>query len=872
MDLDIKDELLFRRCWLETANEFNHLEPAQSFSTVLYDSSQYLPLVGSGHFSMNSLHHIYQEETEKFNESSPQSQSESDEFVMTENQFQTQNENIILETSELGGGCWDESPCSVTERLMLAVGHLREFVEYSEILIQIWVPVERGGKTLLTTIDQPYSVNPKCKSLESYRNVSKTFHFTAENDFTDSAGLPGRAFLGKLPEWSPDVRFFRSDECPRRSYAYMYNISGCLALPVFGRGSGTCLAVVEIVTTTQKISYHLELEVVCKALEAVDLKSSQDFLPPRVKEFYQVAVPEISEILQSTCKTHRLPLALTWAPCVRQVKSGCEQFDEKGACYFSVVDSACLVADRDLLGFQEACSEQFLSQDQGIVGGAFTRMKQCFAPNISSFSKTQYPLSHHARMFNLHAAIAIPLRNIYTGKVECVLELFFPKDCQDINEQRHMWDLLAIVIQEACCSFQVIMDKDFETDMVADSDARPNIEGDPEFVSSPSQEGSLEELSFTPQVIEAREKENFFVSWDSPKEEPEEEVKQRTQWDKKSIASYYEQAFPEFRHLEHSFDNSVEHGQDFYIDWNPPLSSRKATKRKKTKTEKTVSLQVLRQYFAGSLKDAAKSIGVCPTTLKRICRQHGIDRWPSRKIKKVSHTLRKLQVVVDSVQGAKGLLQIDSFYTTFPELSSPKISTNSPSSSFKINDNNTRPNCGLLTDTKPLSISCGQNSGFSFTSSRGTKEPGNTLSGLSTGHASAVEDPVAALKRTCTQAQGNLEFLPSLEKNNNMYFVQEGGAFRVKATFGEENIRFSLQPNWGLRELQQEIAKRFNMQDFRGIDLKYVDNDQESVLLTCDDDLEECKDLFRCLQNHTIKMSLHRASSQQQNLRKECMW
>ncbi|XLR10519.1 hypothetical protein HN51_047162 [Arachis hypogaea] len=87
--------------------------------------------------------------------------------------------------------------------------------------------------------------------------------------------------------------------------------------------------------------------------------------------------------------------------------------------------------------------------------------------------------------------------------------------------------------------------------------------------------------------------------------------------------------------------------------------SRKQIEKKRSPVKKNVSLSVLQQYFSGSLKDAAKSL-VCPTTRKRICRQHGIARWPSRKINKVNR-LKKIQTVLNSVQGVEGGLKFDPY-------------------------------------------------------------------------------------------------------------------------------------------------------------------------------------------------------------------
>ncbi|KAB2051094.1 hypothetical protein ES319_A12G032600v1 [Gossypium barbadense] len=631
MDLDFMDQLLVEGCWLETSDGFNFMQPTPSTSTP---SPHCFPVSGSNTFPFTiNPHQMHQGETDiQF------APSQTDNLSKTRSQnwggvgnasSLSQTGSFIVEGTEMGSRWWigpkaeSGSSLSVKERLMQAIGYLKESTKDRDVLIQIWVPVTREGKHVLTTEGQPYSVNTNSKSLKIFRDVSKSYNFPAEEDSNKSVGLPGRVFLGKLPEWTPDVRFFRSEEYPRVSFALKYNVGGSLALPVFERASGTCLGVVEVVTTAQKINYHPELEYVCKALEAVDLRTSHNFSPPNVEacnELYQAALPEIAEVLRSVCKIYKLPLALTWAPCLSQGKSGCRHSDENYYNCVSTVDAACFVADDKFLGFLEACSEHHLFKGQGIVGRAFTTDKQCFATDITAFSKTNYPLSHHARMFKLRGALAIPLQSIFTGLVEFVLELFFPKDCHESEAQQQMLNSLSSFMQQACQSLHVVMDKELEEEVilpvkeaVVASDGISDKEETKFKLSSPN-ENSPEESSWIAHMMEAQQKgKGVYVSWEYQKEEPKEEFKMTTSWEETRQELFNKHVLSDFGLLHQNAGSiaSLEGGggDSSSSGGRHILARKKAGKKRRTKMEKTISLQVLRQYFAGSLKDAAKSIG-----------------------------------------------------------------------------------------------------------------------------------------------------------------------------------------------------------------------------------------------------------------------
>uniref|UniRef100_A0A165A654 RWP-RK domain-containing protein n=1 Tax=Daucus carota subsp. sativus TaxID=79200 RepID=A0A165A654_DAUCS len=874
MDFDLMDTLFDDGCWLAASP--SNFWP-QGLSPVASDfSSYYFSTTDAdniNHLEPNSLQEDFQEEEERLN------YSENVRLVW-ETSASLAPESSLVDGNRMNTSLWippsedPNSTTSVKNKLFQAFEHLKHHTR-DDFLIQIWVPVKKEGQNVLSTNNQPFSLDPKSKSLEWYRNVSSNYQFAAQEDSKEYFGLPGRVFLKKLPEWTADVRRLRREDFPRIDYAQQCNVRGSIALPVFERGSGACLGVVEIVTTGPDC--RPELDDVCKALEDRE------------------EVAEIKEILTSVCKRQNLPLAQTWVPCTQQSTEQCRSNGDM-AC-LSVDASACYyVQDEQVLSFHEACCKKHLLSNEGVVGRALMTNHPCFTTEISAFNEIEYPLAYHAKMARLHGAVAIRFRSIYTDSISFIIEFFLPIDCKDLEEQKQSVSLLSSQIRQLCHGSHFLPDVEIETENL--SPVRENSppggrlveEIHTKFVSSSSsEEATRDELSWISQMLEAQQKGNgISVSLGNQKQEPED-FNMNTDWIIPDGRFFSSGAEPSLHKniVQDKSRGTAKNGVELSsVKGQRSSGAKKAGEHRKLKAERTISLQVLRQYFAGSLKDAAASIGVCPTTLKRICRQHGISRWPSRKIKKVGHSLKKLQLVIDSVQGSEGAIQLSSFYTNFPELSSQNVTGTSSLSPSKI-DNQLKPQptqhreslLSPATTASQSTSSSSPSSSSSYCCSTEAKEAKVNANFSGTGDAPPA---VGVLKRALSDAklhdsvQEDTKFLvrshsyklfselPPLgslippQKGNNNQALKNGTSFRVKATLGEEKIRFSMPQYWGFTDLQREISRRFNIdiEDVNKLDLRYLDEDSEWILLTCNDDLVECIDIHRSSKSHTIKLSL----------------
>ncbi|XP_078433741.1 protein NLP2-like isoform X2 [Wolffia australiana] len=600
------------------------------------------------------------------------------------------------------------SPLTLADRMLRALSLFKESSS-GKILAQVWMPVQQSDGFVLSTSDQPYLLD---QILSGYREISRAFTFSAKEGPDSFPGLPGRVFLSRNPEWTPNVSYYSKNEYLRVNFALAHEVRGSLALPVFdSTADGSCCAVLELVTTKEKANFDHEREIICSALQAVNLKTvRRREHKQNISRIQRSVFAEIVDVLRTVCHAHALPMALTWTPCSyvdTDTWRGDPRLSEPTT--LRVQESACYVNDMRMVDFIHACSEGYLRRGQGVAGRAFESNFPFFSSDIKEYNMQEYPFVHHARRFGLTAAVAIRLRSTHSGNDDYVLEFLLPVNCKDSVDQQLLLDSLSATMQRVCRSLRTVSNAEVMVGGSACVDFRGG------WTDEKDKDSRLDQM----------------------------------------IGSQL--AFP--------------------------------FERKRSTAEKNISLSTLQQYFSGSLKDAAKNIGVCPTTLKRICRQHGISRWPSRKINKVNRSLKKIQTVIDSVQGVDGSLKYD------PRTGSFVAALHDPPEAADVaSDPTAHHSSSAMTD-----------------SSNGSQSSSQT----------AKRSP--------------------------------DGAVTVKATYREDTVRFKFAASGGQGRLMEEVGRRFQLSQ-GGFQLKYLDDEDEWVLLSTEEDLREAVEIMELAGGSSLKL------------------
>ncbi|XP_060216549.1 protein NLP9-like [Lycium barbarum] len=818
----------------------------------------------------------------------------------------------------------------LAERMLRALAMFKES-SGAGILAQVWLPMKNGDQYVLSTCEQPYLLD---QALAGYREISRKFTFDTETKPGSIPGLPGRVFSSRIPEWTSNVLYYKEAEYLRVQYAVDHEVRGSIAIPVFEDDAceTPCCAVLELVTMKEKPNFDLEMDHVCQALQAVNLRS---IAPPQLhsqnlSKNQRDALAEITDVLRAVCHAHKLPLALTWIPCsvtegegdelIRVRARGCNPISNE-KCVLCVEETACYVNEKEVQGFVHACMEHFLEEGEGLVGKALQSNHPFFYPDVKEYHISEYPLVHHARKFGLNAAVAIRLRSTFTGNDDYILEFFLPISMKGSTEQQLLLNNLSGTMQRICRTLRTVSDAELVgqgAKFVLQDESLPNLP--PIALSGRNSQHSLDSNS------------------NSVNGAP------LGACDSKSAGM--------------QADDSHEQTMN---------GSRRPMEKKRSTAEKHVSLSVLQQYFSGSLKDAAKSIGVCPTTLKRICRQHGISRWPSRKINKVNRSLKKIQTVLESVQGVEGGLKFDpatgglvpagsiiqdfdaqkSMFFPFKDVSvknpasvfQDAVSVPSTSGSdkensmvkmeedsyvdgnqlgqsnhintpsFKGGNKSSIAVSGFCYESKLAALDAGSsrpaslnamplsNSGNaslgSFLTKGGCRRWGlndGTLDNfdghftsrcsysmavggdadskmkgdnIMDGDGGVIEHNQASSSAMTDSSNGSGSMMHGSSSSSHSRRAHKhskveancgdsGSTITVKATYKEDTIRFKFELSAGCFQLYEQVAKRFKLQAGT-FQLKYLDDEEEWVMLVNDADLLECLEILDFVGGRTVK-------------------
>ncbi|KAL7175329.1 hypothetical protein ACSBR2_029015 [Camellia fascicularis] len=516
------------------------------------------------------------------------------------------------------------------------------------ILVQFWAPITtKEGRSFLTTRNKPFSLISfhgrfGIEGLCEYRMICMDSKFDIDLDGgkTCEQHLPGRVFKHQFPESTPNVEFYSITEYPQRDDALRCGVLESLAFPVFESSTQRCVGVIEVVSPVEDcrllICHSYFRYEIYKDFEKFGLICSFAFphedaeLDDNKNEARKVAFDEIKNVLKRVCDVHDVPFAQAWVPC--KMSWPCRALVDGGilhaSCYYEEDDYG---EDEDKDTFHHVSSLFHLKNGVGVVGRALLSTNMVFCRDVTQLSLTEYPLAHYARMAGLSGCFAICLESNYTGNDVYVLEFFMP---MSNNASENPYTSLRNILDTIRKNFRClrVASRELGEELHIEEISIQNGEKlDP--VQIPKTTISLPQLELSQSEVEV-------MQVDSSDQQLVNAINTGsnvfgTEHNNIAITCTQEKDTVKASKRKVNISGGTVKASTRKGDESGGTVKPSDREDNKKGVKIKISLEEILQTSKMKLEDAAQSLGVSKSTLKRACRFYCIGRWPPRKKNKV---------------------------------------------------------------------------------------------------------------------------------------------------------------------------------------------------------------------------------------------
>ncbi|KAG5563493.1 hypothetical protein RHGRI_006054 [Rhododendron griersonianum] len=821
---------------------------------------------------------------------------------------------------------------SFTDNSADSIRHaLQKLISEEELrgqLVQFWAATKTSeGRTLLTTQFQPFALgqtyftssrNVLCEYRMGMCREYNSFYADAESG-EDQLGLPGRVFLHQLPESTPDVRYYSLEEYPQREFALRCGIESSMAVPVFEHSSHTCVGVLEIVSPLSFLFPVLNdksfLGKMYDIFQEVGLQCFDGYKHSELQigdENKAGAFQELKTVLETVCKIHELPLAMTWVTCCacksllrgKLLSEGVEIFQPQTFDQYRFIQFS-----------------KFSHLTTGVVAGmVHSSSNILYCSDITQLSLAEYPLVPYARLCKFRGWFTICLQSNYTANDLYVLEFFLPRSYRDRDNSKkknrsgknryhdNSWTLLSLILgtmEENFRTFKLASGQElgdllsvkvmhFQKGRKLPSCTKIQAEGGGVRLHIHSGMNVVSEDQNIPH-LEAVQNGEVTMQLDSSHQPPLD---------------------------------PPNNGQHVVIaEQNiSTITSLEERKRKTQRVDKGTGVRIevpladILKCAKMSRADAVEELQVSVSTLKRVCRGYGIGRWSAREIKKVySFQLENegqtrqclnsdlpLNQASDSVAHTKPAFQDAETVTIRAkyENNTIKFRLSLPSRLVALQQEVAKrlnleagtyyiSACNYLLPGQFLSkgVEFCRDWKYQQTMFIEISNCSNLRTGVVAGMSSYTENEVHVLefflpwssknswtslslilgtmeenfrtfKLASGQELGNVLSVEVMNFQNASDSVahtkpafQDAVTVTIRAKYENNTIKFRLSLPPRLVALQQEVAKRLDL-EARTYYVRYKDEENELILIACDEDLEDCIHSFKSLGNTSVAVLL----------------